>query len=258
MDSVNELFDLKEQVAIITGASSGLGIEFAEGLALAGAHVVLAARRTDRIEDLAGKLSNNGTKAVAIRCDVTKEDDVENLVRQTMDRFGRLDILVNNAGVSNMAPATKETKEAFQQVMDVNVTGLFSCAQHCGRVMLKARSGSIINIASVMGFLGSGVIPLAAYNASKGAVVNLTRELAAQWASRGVRVNGIAPGWFPTEMTEVLYSDGSGESYVRDRTPMGRSGKAGELTGTLLLLASNAASYITGQTILVDGGWSIW
>lgn len=147
-------------------------------------------------------------------CDVTIEDHVDRLVNETLDRFGQIDILVNSAGTSNSAPAEEETKNAFQHVLDVNVTASFLCAQRCGRAMIKAGYGSIINIASIMGFLGIGVIPQAAFNASKGAVVNLTRELAAQWAKRGVRVNAIAPGWFPTEMTEELFSQESGELFV--------------------------------------------
>lgn len=257
MKIINNLFGLNNRIALVTGASSGLGVIFARGLAAAGAKVVIAARRNDRLETLLNELTANGNEALAIVCDVTNEDQVDALVQETLGRFNRIDILVNSAGTTNTAPAEDESKISFQYVLDVNVTASFLCAQRCARFMLNAGYGSIINIASVMGFLGIGVIPQAAYNASKGAVINLTRELAAQWAKRGVRVNAIAPGWFPTEMTEELFSQDSGEAFIKRRTPLGRSGRPEELVGTLLLLASDASSYITGQTIIVDGGWSI-
>jgi NAD(P)-dependent dehydrogenase (short-subunit alcohol dehydrogenase family) len=257
MKQINEIFDISGRVAVITGASSGLGVTFAEGLATAGAKVVLAARRHERLTALVAKLESLGSDALAVRCDVSDVKDVDRLVSVTMDRFSRLDILVNNAGIVNVAPAEEETPDAFRNVMDVNVTGAFVCAQRCGRIMLEAGKGSIVNIASMMGMVGIGVIPHASYSTSKAAVINMTRELAAQWAKRGVRVNAIGPGYFPSEMTEKMFTDERAQEFIKKRTPLRRGGKPEELLGPLLLLASDASSYMTGQTLIVDGGWTI-
>jgi NAD(P)-dependent dehydrogenase (short-subunit alcohol dehydrogenase family) len=256
MNPIAELFDLSGKVAVVSGASSGLGAVFANGLAAAGASVVLAARRKDRLDDLVDSLTAEGLEALAVPCDVTRESDVTRLVEETMNRYHRLDVLVNNAGVANVAPAANEEVSDFKNVLDVNLTGTFLCARHCARVMLEAGHGSIVNIASIMGLVGIGIIPQAAYNASKGAVINLTRELAAQWARRGVRVNALAPGFFPSEMTEELFEDERSLKALRRRIPMDRTGNPEELLGPLLLLASDASSYMTGQTLVVDGGWT--
>ena len=257
MKNIQELFDLTGRVAVVTGASSGLGVTFAQGLAAAGAKVVLAARRLDRMERLVSELEEMGHQALAVACDVKDEKDVDRLVATTMNHFARLDILVNNAGIGNVAPAEDEKPEDFRRVLDVNVTGSFLCTQRCGRVMLKAGKGSIINVASMLGLVGIGVIPQTSYNTSKAAIINMTREIAIQWARSGIRVNAIAPGWFPSELTEGLFSDESGKQFINRRTPLARAGEPEELLGTLLLLASDASSYITGETIVVDGGWTI-
>jgi NAD(P)-dependent dehydrogenase (short-subunit alcohol dehydrogenase family) len=251
------LFDLEGRVAIVTGASSGLGVTFAKGLAGAGARVVLAARRIDRLEALATGLEATGAQALAVACDVTNEDEVDALVEAARERFGRIDVLVNNAGASNIVPAEEESISSFRQIVDVNLIGAFVCAQRVGRVMLEAGAGSIVNVSSILGLVASGQIKQASYCASKGAVVQLTRELAAQWARRGVRVNGIAPGWFASEMTAGMFSDERSLRWVRGRDPMGRPGLEEELVGPLVFLASDASSYVTGQTIAVDGGWTI-
>lgn len=251
------LFDLEGRVAIVTGASSGLGVTFAKGLAGAGARVVLAARRIDRLEALAADLEATGARALAVACDVTNEDEVDALVEAARERFGRIDVLVNNAGASNIVPAEEESISSFRQIVDVNLIGAFVCAQRVGRVMLEAGAGSIVNVSSILGLVASGQIKQASYCASKGAVVQLTRELAAQWARRGVRVNGIAPGWFASEMTAGMFSDERSLRWVRGRDPMGRPGLEEELVGPLVFLASDASSYVTGQTIAVDGGWTI-
>jgi len=253
---MSELFSLKDRVAVVTGASSGLGIVFAEGLAEAGAKVVVAARRKERLDALVGKLTAKGFEALAVVCDVTDADDVDRMVQAALERFGRIDILVNNAGLSVNLPAEEEPVEDFSRVMEINVTGTFICSQRCGRVMLEAGRGSIINIASMLGLVGIGTLAQASYTASKGAVVNMTRELAAQWARRGVRVNAIGPGFFPSEMTAELFDTEEGKGFIKRRTPMRRTGRPEELIGPLLLLASDAGSYITGQTIVVDGGWT--
>jgi NAD(P)-dependent dehydrogenase (short-subunit alcohol dehydrogenase family) len=254
---VSKLFDLTGRVAVVTGASSGLGVTFAEGLAAAGASIVIAARRTDRLESLRTSLEERGTKTLAVECDVSKEASVDGLVRATLERFGRVDVLVNNAGVARVKPALDESPEEFRSVLETNLVGVFTCAQRFGRVMVENRKGSIVNVASILGIVGLGLIPQASYTASKGGVVNLTRELATQWARLGVRVNAIAPGWFPSEMAHDVVETEDGQKFIRRRTPMGRAGKPDELLGALLLLASDASSFMTGQIIAVDGGWTI-
>ena len=256
MAGVEELFGLTGRVAVVTGASSGLGVGFARALAQAGASLVLAARRADRLEALAAELGEAGVEVLPVTCDVTDSSQVEALKDACLERFGKVDILVNNAGTTEVVPAEDETEEAFLRVLNVNLNGSFYCAQRFGRVMLEAGSGSIINVASIFGFVGSGSIPQAGYAASKGAVVNMTRELAAQWARRGVRVNGIAPGFFKSEMTEEMFSDERSMSWLRKKTPAGRAGEVEELAGAVIFLASDASSYVTGQTIAVDGGWT--
>lgn len=257
MTGVEDLFSLNGRVAVVTGASSGLGVGFAKALAQAGAHVVLAARRLERLEVLAAELAQGGSEVLPVACDVADVKQVEALKDACLERFGRADILVNNAGITEIIPAEQETEETFQRVVDVNLNGVFRCAQQFGRVMLEAGQGSIINIASILGMVASGKIPQAGYVASKGAVVNLTRELAAQWARKGVRVNGIAPGWFRSEITDDMFSDERSLKWIEKMTPMGRPGDVTELAGAAVFLASDASSYITGQTIAVDGGWTI-
>lgn len=250
-------FDVRGRVAIVTGASSGLGVAFARGLVEAGAHVVLAARRADRLAALAEELEAAGGQALAVGCDVSIEADVDQLVAATQERFGRIDVLVNNAGSVHVGPAEDEPLARFREVVDVNLTGVFLCAQRVGRVMLAAGRGSIVNVASVLGLVASGQVKQTSYCASKGAVVNLTRELGAQWARRGVRVNALAPGWFESEMTAEMFADAGSMKWMRSRDPMGRAGQAHELLGPLLFLASDASSFVTGQTLAVDGGWTI-
>lgn len=256
MSGIDELFGLTGRVAVVTGASSGLGVGFARALAQAGAHLVLAARRVERLESVAAEIGQTGVEVLPVACDVTDSNQVEALKDACLERFGRVDVLVNNAGTTEVVPAEKETEEAFLRVLNVNLNGAFYCAQRFGRVMLEAGAGSIINVASIFGMVGSGSIPQAGYVASKGAVVNMTRELAAQWARRGVRVNAIAPGFFMSEMTEEMFSDERSMAWIRRKTPAGRPGEVAELAGALLFLASDASSYVIGQTIAVDGGWT--
>jgi len=256
MSHVEELFGLDGKVAVVTGASSGLGVGFARALSGAGAHLVLAARRTDRLKSLAAELGEQGTDVLPVACDVTDRGQVDSLRDKCLEHFGRVDVLVNNAGIAVTAPAEEETDEGFLRVMDVNLNGTFFCAQRFGRVMLEAGTGSIINIASIFGIVGSGSIPQASYVASKGAVVNLTRELGAQWCRRGVRVNAIAPAFFPSEMTDEMFQDERSMKWLRRKTPAGRPGEVSELSGALIFLASDASSYVVGQTIAVDGGWT--
>jgi NAD(P)-dependent dehydrogenase (short-subunit alcohol dehydrogenase family) len=251
------LFRVDGRAAVVTGASSGIGSALAEGLARAGARVVLAARRSERIEALAQRLVAEGAEAIALACDVAREADVDRLVEATLARFGRVDLLVNNAGITEVVAAEAEPLTSFEQVLATNLTGAFLCSQRFGRAMLESGGGSIVNVASVLGMVGSGQVPQASYAASKGGLINLTRELAAQWARRGIRVNALAPAWFPSEMTAEMFDDESSQRWIRNRTPMGRAGDPQELVGPLLFLASDAASYVTGQVLAVDGGWTI-
>ncbi|MEY2446918.1 MAG: hypothetical protein QOH79_394 [Acidimicrobiaceae bacterium] len=253
--SAQTLFDLDGRVAIVTGASSGFGDRFARVLHAAGASVVASARRTDRLTALASSVDDDARFAT-VTSDVTSDDDCEQLVATAVERFGRVDILVNNAGTAVTLPAEVETPTQFRSVIDVNLNGLFVMSQCAGRRMIEAGSGSIVNIASMLGLVASTPVKQASYCASKGAVVNLTRELAAQWARKGVRVNALAPGWFPTEMTAEMVVDDSSIAFVQRTCPMGRFGEETELDGALLFLASDASSYCTGQTLAIDGGWT--
>jgi NAD(P)-dependent dehydrogenase (short-subunit alcohol dehydrogenase family) len=256
METDLSLFRLDGKVAVVTGASSGLGVAFAEGLAAAGARVVLAARRRERLDALAARLADEGAQTQPVVCDVTQAEDVDRAVGETLDRFGRVDVLVSNAGVTTIVPAETQSLEDFRGTVDVNLVGAFLCAQRFGRAMLEQGGGSIVNVASILGLVGCGQVPQAGYSAAKGGVINLTRELAAQWARRGVRVNALAPGWFPSEMTADMFTDDGSMKWMRGRTPMGRAGRPEELVGPLLFLASDASTYVTGQVLPVDGGWS--
>ncbi len=248
-------FRLDGRTAIVTGASSGLGARFARVLHAAGADVVVAARRADRLASLAAEV--RGERLHAVTCDVTVDADLQRLVQTALEvGAGAIDVVVNNAGIGHPMPAEEEPIDHFRLVVDVNLNALFRLSQLAARTMLARSGGSIVNVASMLGVVGSAPIKQASYCASKGGVVNLTRELGAQWARKGVRVNAIAPGWFPSEMTAEMWGDEASEAFVARQCPMGRAGREAELDGVLLFLASDASTYVTGQTICVDGGWT--
>lgn len=256
MRSAAELFDLSGTTSIVTGASSGLGVVFADALADAGSNVVLAARRTERIEDVAAAIGARGGTAIAITCDVGDAGEVDEMVRRAWEHFGRVDVLVNNAGTGgDGGPAPERLPDAlFEHTIRVNLLGTwYGCRSCAGRMLADGRGGSIINITSILGTGGQQNYP-PAYQASKAAVINLTRALAVSWGDRGVRVNAIAPGWFPSEMTDPYFSMPPFMRSILDQQPMERVGEVHELIGPLLLLASPAGSYINGHTLVVDGG----
>jgi len=243
-------FNLQGKVAIVTGASSGLGVAFAEGLARSGANVAMGARRADRLEATSRAVEAHGVQALAVATDVADPDACQALVDATMERFGRVDVLVNNAGIGTAVPATRETPEEFRRVIDINLNGSYWMAQACGRVMQPG--SSIVNIGSILG-LTTANLPQAAYSASKAGIIGLTRDLAQQWTARkGIRVNAIAPGFFRSEMTDQ-YPDGYLE-LQQQRIPAGRPGEPREVVDAMLFLACNASSYVTGAVLPVDGG----
>ncbi|MFD4366865.1 SDR family NAD(P)-dependent oxidoreductase [Rhodococcus sp. NPDC058521] len=251
--SVLDKFTLKDKVVVVTGASSGLGVAFAKGAAEAGADVVLAARRTDKLENTAELVRAAGREALTVATDIAEPEQAQRMIDAAMEKFGKVDVLINNAGIGTAFPATRETPEQFRQVIDVNLNGSYWAAQAAGKVMKPG--SAIVNISSVLGLTTAG-LPQAAYAASKAGVIGLTRDLAQQWGTRkGIRVNAIAPGFFATEMTDQYH-----EGYLESMTPrllLGRLGDPEELAATVVWLASDAAAYVTGQTIPVDGGITV-
>lgn len=252
----SDLFDLTGKTAVVTGGSSGLGVTFARALAENGANVVLAARRRDRLDEVVEQLPGSGG-SLAVECDITDPDQIEALCQAAVDEFGGIDVFVANAGVvAEGVPAPeKMPPEAFAMGIDVNVNGTYNCAAAAARRMLPAGGGSIIIIASIAGMSGHRWFA-PGYCAAKAAQIELAQHLGATWADRGVRVNAISPGWFPSEMTDDFLGIPQWMERVSDQTPMGRVGDPAELVGALLLLASDAGSYITGSNVSVDGGWT--
>ena len=250
MDPVAAL-RLDGRTALVTGASSGLGAHFARVLDRAGARVVLVARRRARLEEVAADLDD----ALVFDADLSDAAARESLAEAVLRDAGTVDVLVNNAGLSLVAPVEEETVEQFRSIVEINLTATWHLAKLFGAGMVERGSGSVVNVSSMLGLVGSTPIKQASYTASKAAVVNLSRELALQWARSGVRVNTLCPGWFPTEMTTEMEDDAS-QAYVRRNSPIPRMGQLDELNGALLLLASDASSFMTGSTIVVDGGWT--
>jgi NAD(P)-dependent dehydrogenase (short-subunit alcohol dehydrogenase family) len=250
-------FDLTGRCAIVTGGGGGLGLVFAEALAEAGANVLLCGRNGERCEQAAADVERTyGVRALGMHCDVRVETEAAAVVERAQTELGRIDVLVNNAGTSWGAPAEEYPAEGWQKVLDVNLTGLFRFSQLAGRVMIEQGGGKIVNIASVAAFTGAPpeLMDAVAYTASKGGVVALTRDLAVKWARHGITVNAIAPGWFPTDMSRVLL-ERFGDEFLK-RIPLGRFGAPDDLKGAMLFLAGPASDFVTGQTLIVDGGQS--
>ncbi|MDH5782367.1 MAG: glucose 1-dehydrogenase [Candidatus Bathyarchaeota archaeon] len=249
-------FAIKGQTAIVTGASSGLGVTFVETLAERGVNLVIAARRYEKLVKVAEDLSSKyDIEVIPIKTDVSQEEQVINMVKTAIEKFGSLEILVNNAGIASLSPSVDMSLEEWKKVIDVNLTGVFLCARTVAREMIKKKYGKIVNIASIYGAVGD-IFPAAPYYASKGAVINLTRAMAIEWAPYKINVNAIAPGFFPSEMTASIFQDEKAMKHILSRTPLGRTGEPLDLKAALIYLASPASNYVTGQTIFVDGGWT--
>ena len=246
-------FRLDDKVVLITGASSGLGARFARVASAAGATVVVAARRAERLAELVDELDD----AHAVEVDLTAPGGPEACVARSIELAGRIDVLINNAGISQVAPALDFSTEDFRHEIEIDLVAPFALARDVARdAITNGRPASIINIGSILGEVGGGKLRVPGYAAAKGGLHNLTRELASQWGRKGVRVNAIAPGWFETEMNDAMFSDGGGQAYMEAGAAMGRPGIEGELDGAMLYLASDASSFMTGHVLQVSGGWT--
>ncbi len=267
--NVKQLFDLSGRVAIVTGGSIGLGRQMAEGLAEMGANVVLCARKQERCQQAAEQLQQSGVKAIALGCDVKSPESIQQMVDATLAQFGRIDILINNAGISWGAPVEEMSLEDWNKVIETNLTGTFLCAQAVGKVMIRQSEasqgktsqgtsrGKIINIASVAGLGGAPPeLPAIGYHASKGGVISFTKDLACKWAGHNIQVNAIAPGWFPTHMSNRALEHH--QELFRSHIPLRRFGSEDDLKGAAVFLASDASNYVTGHVLVVDGGQSAW
>jgi NAD(P)-dependent dehydrogenase (short-subunit alcohol dehydrogenase family) len=265
--NVKQLFDLSGRVAIVTGGSIGLGRQMAEGLAEMGAHLVLCARKEERCHQAAEELQQLGVKAIAVGCDVKNPASIQEMVEATLSQFGRIDVLINNAGISWGAPVEEMRLEDWNKVIETNLTGTFLCAQAVGKVMIrqsggknsagKNSAGKIINVASVAGLGGAPAeLPAIGYHASKGGIISFTKDLACKWASHNIQVNAIAPGWFPTHMSNRVLEHH--EELFLSHIPLRRFGNEHDLKGAAVFLASDASNYVTGHVLVVDGGQSAW
>ena len=250
-------FDLKGQVAVVTGASAGLGLQMAKAFANQGANLVLLARRQNLLEENARAISQeSGVEVLPIVCDITVTEQVQNAVKKTMEHFGRVDILLNNAGTGAVGPAEEITDEQLKHEIDIDLFGTYICAREFGKEMINAQYGRIINIASIYGLVGNMIIGSAPYHAAKGGVVNLTRALAAEWGKYGITVNSICPGFFYTELTTATLDSDFFQDVAKRSIPLGRYGKSGELDTCALFLASPNSTYVNGQNIVIDGGYT--
>ena len=253
---MKNLFDLKGKVALVTGASSGLGVQFAKALANQGADIAITARRVDRLEQVKKEIEGIGVKCFMVQCDVSKTNDIVSMVSKVKEHYGKIDILINNAGVGKVFPADTQTDEEWLSVIDINLNAVYYVAREVGKVMIGQKYGKIVNLGSLHSTVGMAGSPLTAYCTSKGGVEMLTKALANEWAKYNITVNAIGPAYFPSEMTASVVEDEQFLGAVRLYCPMGRVGREGELDGAIVYFASDASSYTTGQLLTIDGGWT--
>lgn len=251
-----DMFDLTGKVALVTGASSGLGVQMAKALAKRGADIAIMARRMERLEKVAEEIRALGVRCFPVRCDVTDTDRIKAAVAEVVAEYGKIDILINNAGDGGTGPAETTTDETWHRTVSVDLDGVFFMSREVGKHMLEKKYGRIINIASMYGMVGNMALGTAAYHAAKGGVVNLTRALAAEWSRHGITVNSICPGYFETELTIDTLKTESFQAYMKASVPVGRYGEAGELDAAAVFMASDAASYVSGVILPVDGGYT--
>lgn len=254
--NVKELFNLEGEIAIVTGASQGLGEEMAIALSEVGANVVVVDIQSEKGENVSEKIKSLGRESIFVKCDVSNEKEVEKMVSEVLNKFGKIDILVNNAGIVSNYPAEEMTLEEWEKIINIDLTSVFICSQKVGRVMIKQKKGVIVNIASMSGIIVNNPQPQCHYNTAKSGVIMLTKSLAAEWAKYNIRVNAIAPGYMGTEMVKRAYPK-YGEKWI-PLIPMGRIGEPYEIKGPIVFLCSKASSYITGSVLVMDGGYTIW
>lgn len=253
---MSDLFDLTGKVALVTGASSGLGVQFARALAKQGADVAIAARRMDKLQEIKASLEAFGIRSLAVKCDVSRVEEIKAAVAKVKDYFGTIDILVNNAGIGMFGPAESQSDELWETMMKVNLNAVYYFSREVGNVMIEKKYGKIINIGSIHSTVAMTGIPLSAYCTTKGGVEMLTKALANEWAKHNITVNAIGPAYFPSEMTGNVLADDSFQQVIKTYCPMGRAGRDGELDGAVVYFASDASSYTTGQLLTIDGGWT--
>jgi gluconate 5-dehydrogenase len=253
---MTRLFDLTGKAAMVTGASSGLGVEFARALAGQGADLAILARRVDRIEALKSEIEKLGVRCLALQCDITQVNQIEDAVGKIKNFYGKIDILVNNAGLGFSATAESQTDEQWKSIVDLNLSGVYYCTREAGKIMIEQKYGKIINIGSIHSSVAMAGSALTGYCATKGGVWMLTKALANEWAKYNITVNAIGPAYFPSEMTEHHFGTDSFSKVIQAYCPMGRPGRQGELDGALIYFASDASSYTTGQLLTIDGGWT--
>jgi gluconate 5-dehydrogenase len=250
------VFNLKGKVALVTGASSGLGVQFAKALAEQGADLAIIARRQERLDEVRKTIEAFGVRCLALRCDVLKNDEIKAVASKVKEHYGRIDILVNNAGTARSNPAELQSDDDWNAVINTNLNSVYFIAREVGKIMINQKYGKIINVGSIHSSAAMATSPLNAYCASKGGVLMLTKALAAEWAKYNITVNAIGPAYFPSEMTDAVLGNPDFADVVKAYCPMGRPGKAGELDGAVVYFASDASSYTTGQLLSVDGGWT--